>query len=486
MRRIAIGLSVLSASCQLFGGITERDLASTGGTGGGAGSSAGSGGASGSSAGSGGASGSSAGAGGLGVEHAALYGDLENQITRGLALDRASGRASLVGDFRGELDFGGSAAPLVADADGDLFVARFEATGATLWAKHLILTPRTWWSPPFVATSTDGSSFVGLNGNGTIWFDASHGGPVDDHDICLGAYASDGTVVWNRRYGGALDQTVSALLADGDELVVAGRYAGDLDFGGNTTSLWTPEHLTYLARLDQAGNGLSMRVFEDCEAMAITAMRRSESDSTLIVGGSFSKACTLGDGVVLSSDVLDSHQDCFVAKLTLDGTPLWATALRTLDCSFPNVAVDDDGAVLLTGSVFGGSQVFPELASNDHDVFVVKLQSSGSPLWARSLQRAGTDRPLSVDADADATIAVAGMIESGTLVALLSPSGALSSALELGAPTPLGEPGSFAAFDSDGGLTVAGTLAKSANFAGQMLEPAGAGTTDVFLAKLSR
>jgi hypothetical protein len=220
--------------------------------------------------------------------------------------------------------------------------------------------------------------------------------------------------------------------------------------------------------------------------MSIDSIRHSMSDGTIVVAGAFTKACDLGGGVVLSTDALNTYQDCYVAKLSSSGSALWGQRLGSSDCSDVRVAVADSGEVVLAGSLFGTSQLFEELSANSHDVFAVKFAANGSPLWDRTLQRAGTDHVTSVDVDTTGRIAIAGLIESGALAALLSGTdGALLWTKELGEPTPLGTPGSFVAFDANGKLAVAGTLADPADFGAGLLAPTGAGTTDVFVAKLA-
>src|SRR5262249_46313268 len=62
-------------------------------------------------------------------------GDAEKQEPYGIALD-GSGNVVVVGRFAGTLDFGEGSAPLVSAGGVDVFVAKLNPGGHTLWSKR--------------------------------------------------------------------------------------------------------------------------------------------------------------------------------------------------------------------------------------------------------------------------------------------------------------------------------------------------------------
>jgi hypothetical protein len=79
--------------------------------------------------------------------------------------------------------------------------------------------------------------------------------------------------------------------------------------------------------------------------------------------------------------------DVFMIKLDSSGSPMWATSFGGDDSDLgQGIAVDASGSSYTTG-YFQGSMTVGSTnltAAGDTDVFMIKLDSSGSPTWATS------------------------------------------------------------------------------------------------------
>ena len=109
-----------------------------------------------------------------------------------------------------------------------------------------------------------------------------------------------------------------------------------------------------------------------------------------------------------------SEYGCFVAKYDANGSLLWA---KTLEGSGNqqgfDLAVNESGAVWLTGFFSGQISILGvPLTSGDRDVFIVKYDSSGKPLWAKQGGGSSADEGYGIASDRDDNCYVTGSFYS--------------------------------------------------------------------------
>jgi len=128
----------------------------------------------------------------------------------------------------------------------------------------------------------------------------------------------------------------------------------------------------------------------------------------LYVLGHFTDAIDFGTGEILVSAGLE---DVFLLKLDAAGDPIWARAYGGKSHDYADdVAVDANGDVFVTGSFtaridFGGS---PLRCEGVHDVFLAKLDPDGEHLWSRSYGDAQDQICLKVEPDGQGGAFLAG------------------------------------------------------------------------------
>lgn len=157
----------------------------------------------------------------------------------------------------------------------------------------------------------------------------------------------------------------------------------------------------------------------------------------IAIAGSFLGAIDFGDFFLT-----DSGNDAFVAKLDIDGHPLWAQQIGGEGSqTILAIAVDGTGSVIVTGSFSGTLTVAGQpFVADQVDSFVVKLSPQGDLVWVRTVAGTKTQTVRSVAVDAAGNIVVAGFFDgtadfdgsmvpsAGNLdafVAKLDPNGAL-------------------------------------------------------------
>jgi hypothetical protein len=131
-----------------------------------------------------------------------------------------------------------------------------------------------------------------------------------------------------------------------------------------------------------------------------------DGDGNLYVSGFFEGTATFGE-VTLDSPGTGG----FVAKLSPEGTVLWATAIPSTDLlDVRNVAVGPDGNLYLGGTYSGTATFGAEeaIAPGYNDAFVASLDAAGAFRWALVTGASAYARGLGLAIDSQGAIVVIG------------------------------------------------------------------------------
>ncbi|TXI77550.1 MAG: hypothetical protein E6Q44_13415 [Flavobacteriales bacterium] len=183
-----------------------------------------------------------------------------------------------------------------------------------------------------------------------------------------------------------------------------GSVSGTADFGcgtlapGNTIA-------GFIAKVDASGacqwvRGITTGFYDAwVYGIAIDAQDR------IYITGSCQGDADFGNGITLSGS--GSSDDWFTARYDIDGTCIWAKRITNSTSSSEGrgIAVDEQGDIYVTGFAGGTSFTFDPITVNtggfQRQAVIVKYDSTGTALWAKSTT--GTGVPKSARA-----IAVAG------------------------------------------------------------------------------
>jgi hypothetical protein len=228
-----------------------------------------------------------------------------DERTSALAMDGA-GTIIVTGDIvTGSANFGGANLPL------GMFLVKFAPDGAHVWSRSL---GGSFGSVADVQTDTANRIVLGGNFLGTVDFG---GGPltsVGGADVFVAMLQENGTHVWSRRAGDALDQFGAAVAVDATgEVALAGSFYGTVDFGvGAHTSAGSTDLL--LAKFASDGASLWSRRFGDASTQVATGAAVGPHGD-IVTTGYFSGVLDFG-GTPLTSAGL---ADFFVAKFDGSG-----------------------------------------------------------------------------------------------------------------------------------------------------------------------
>ncbi|MEZ4503875.1 MAG: helix-turn-helix transcriptional regulator [Dehalococcoidia bacterium] len=167
-----------------------------------------------------------------------------------------------------------------------------------------------------IEATEDGGIVLAAALRGAIDLGAGTLESAGERDILLARFDADGTLTWNRLFGGDRDDLPLALAADDDRLLVSGVFRGRLDLDGHAIESSTntdggPSQNGFLATFTLEGEAATARVF---------GAPRSARGQELLVGaggdvfasGRFLGLIDVGAGRLISTQ---SFLDSFLARV---------------------------------------------------------------------------------------------------------------------------------------------------------------------------
>ena len=337
-------------------------------------------------------------------------------VVRGLATDKL-GNVFVVGELQGTMSVG--AIDVVSAGGVDIFLAKLDPTGKTLWAKAFGDSADQYGNS--VAVDTAGNVFITGRMVGTVDFGGGAPGVSagDNDNLFVAKLDTDGKHVWSNAFGDDSAQIGYgvATTPDGD-VVVTGSLAGAIDFGGGVNFQSAGNTDIFVAKL--AGDGGAVmwgHHYGDNQDQSGNGVAVGADGGIVITGGMIGK-CNFGDGNFDAK----TKNNVFVAKLHADGTHQWSHDYGS-DADNQvgyGVAVDPALNILVVGylkgtlSFGGGAPMLSDSAnanSGNTDIFVAKLSANGAGVWARSFGDLNDQTAWAVTADPVSNVYVGGTYE---------------------------------------------------------------------------
>ncbi|MCC6488501.1 MAG: DUF5011 domain-containing protein, partial [Candidatus Hydrogenedentes bacterium] len=236
-----------------------------------------------------------------------------------------------------------------------------------------------------------------------------------------------------------------------------------------------------------------------------------DDSGSVLTTGLFSGTVDFDPGPGTAEMTEDEHSAVFISKLSGSGEYIWARELEVVDGvgQAVSLATDRDGNVLTAGWFQGtidfdpGTNAFSLTTVGSRDIFVSKLDSSGSFVWAKHLGGGQEEVAESLGVDGDGNVIVTGQFrgaldfDPGPGTALLTAYGDIDSyvlkldasgdhvwARQLGGGSVLES--RFIAVDANGNSYITGAFNGTADFdpGAGVSNLVAIGDYDIFVAKL--
>jgi hypothetical protein len=329
----------------------------------------------------------------------------------GTAIDPL-GNTFAVGVFTGSLKLGNLAA-LVAGGQ-DYFLAKFDPTGAPLWAKQFGDATSNG-SAISVAADKNGNAVIagGLNGTANFGtgFTVNQGGT----DVFVAKYDPSGNYKWGTTFGSPANETANSVAIDSQgDVIIAGSLNGTLSFGGATFTAGGNQADAFLTKLASGGG---MHVWSKHFAEASMQVNSNQTINRIAVDpadyiqvvGFFNKSANFG-GAALTA----AAGAAVVARYDSVGNHNWSQAFSaTSQLGSTRIASDSIGNLLvagdLSGSVnFGGGLLTAQGVFTN--IVLAKFDATGVLKWNKVFADGAYDHVADIAADSGNNAVITGYI----------------------------------------------------------------------------
>lgn len=308
------------------------------------------------------------------------YSAADNQQARAVAIDRSNGDVIVLGDFEGTLGLGDG--PHVSDnGKHDLFLARYDHFGNPIWTRQFGDSSNQYGGDVIIAP--DGDIVVVGRAFGVVDFGGAPLDGVGTDDVFIARLDANGEHVWSTMVGGVEpDRSERAAVDAEGNVYVTGTFGGDATFGGTQLASAGLRDL-FLLKLSASGGGIQwarqLGGPEDDYGWGVAA------DATgVYFTGHFGGSVTFGATDLAAADGLDA----VIGKYDPDGAPLWALAAggTGLDQGY-DIALAPGGDVIVTGAFSSaldlGGTADALTSEGERDIFLARLSPDGTAVWAR-------------------------------------------------------------------------------------------------------
>lgn len=286
------------------------------------------------------------------------------------------------------------------------------------------------WATSAGGTSSDIGNSITSDANGNVLVTGNFASPIitfgsttltntGGNDIFIVKYDSSGNVLWATSAGGTgADESKSiAVDANGNVLVIGHFTSLTITVGATTLTNTNGSTDIFIVKYDSSGNVLwatsAGGIFVDW-GTSISA----DAGGNVLVTGFFSSPT-----IIFGSDTLTNvfGSDVFIVKYNPSGSVLWAIGAggSTYSDEGRSIATDANGNVLVTGSYASNPITFgtTTLANTGAgDIFIVKYDSIGNVLWAKSAGGTSNDWGTDIATDAAGNVLITGWFTSDTLI----------------------------------------------------------------------
>jgi len=271
--------------------------------------------------------------------------------------------------------------------DPDAFLAKYDAAGNFLWVRQ------------FGTPATDGASGVTLMldaaGNPYVageTFGSLYGANAGESDAFLVKYDSSGNEVWSTQFGtSGADEDYSVTVDASGNVLVTGYTWGALD------GINAGQSDAFLRKYNSAGTVLWTK------QLGTTGIDKSRAIGVDASGNSYITGWTYG---ALGGPNAGGY-DVFTAKYDSAGNHVWTKQLGTSETEFPyGVAVEAGGSFYVVGQSPGDFD--GETNAGGRDAFLTKYDTNGNVIWTTLVGTVANDDGLAVNIDPTGDLFITG------------------------------------------------------------------------------
>jgi hypothetical protein len=273
-----------------------------------------------------------------------------------------------------------------------------------------------------IAVDDDKNVYTAGYFRGTTDFDPGAGifnlTSAGNNDVFISKLDASGNFVWAKQLGGTgFDECYSIQIDPNGNIYTIGRFEGTADFDPgvgvfNLTSAGSFD--VFISKLDASGNFVWAKQFAG--SSAAEGFRISiDAIGSVYATGRFQGTVDFDPGPGVTNLSSAGVFDAFITKLDSFGDFIWAKRLGGVNSEEGySIALDNSGNIFTTGVFEGtvdfdpGAAVFNLSSVGSSDIFILKLDSFGDFVWAKTMGGSGTDIARSIAIDNNGNVLTTG------------------------------------------------------------------------------
>ena len=298
-----------------------------------------------------------------------------------------------------------------------LLLGVFTAISNQCFAQYLVTAKAigSTGSDAGYSTAVDASGNIYTTGtfSGTVDFDPSAGATnltAAGTDVFVIKMDAAGNLIWAKNMGGANSDQGNSIAVDALGNVYTTGYflwSGDFDPGAGTTTLTNSSgNDVFVSKLDASGNFVWARNLGGWSGPNIGYSIKVDASGNVYTTGYFGGTADFDPGAGTTNLTSAGGTSIFIWKLNSSGSLVWARSVGNMEYNQGNsIALDGTSNIYVTGYFAGtvdfdpGAGTTNLTAAGYNDIFILKLNSSGNFVWARSLGSTNNDIGHSIAVD---------------------------------------------------------------------------------------
>jgi len=354
------------------------------------------------------------------------FGGTSGSMGNSIAID-ASGNVYTTGFFWGTADFdpGAGTYNLTSAGGMDIFISKLDPSGNFVWAKQM------------GGTSNDESQSIDIDPSGNVYttgyfqetgdFNPGAGTynltSAGSKDIFISKLNSLGNFVWAKQMGGtSIDYGSSIKVGVSGNVYTTGDFSGTADFDpgvgtSNLTSAGSKD--IFISKLNSLGNFVWVKQLGEVSIDHGHSIKLDASEN-VYTSGYFYGTMDFDPGAGTYNLTSTGGRNAYILKLNSFGNFIWAKQLGGTSSEIGylmTIAVDTSRNVYFTSYFQNtidfdpGSGTYNLTSAGYYDISILKLDISGSFVWAKKLGGTSNDDGFSIAVDSSGNVYTTGFFQ---------------------------------------------------------------------------
>jgi hypothetical protein len=240
--------------------------------------------------------------------------------------------------------------------------------------------------------------------------------PDDIRQVFITRLLPDGEPDWTRPLGGEGDDRLRGVAPRAAGGVLAAGFTGSKNLViGEQQFVSSGKFEAWAAGLAEDGK-VEWAISFGGEGDEILLTTAEDSDGNVYLGGYFSSASVQVGDLTLVNTLNKEQYDLMIIKLDSSGQPIWARVLGGTGFDYVHsMACDSDNNIYFLGALSGAGMKFGDelvATKGERDILVGSYTSNGDPRWIRSFGGNKHDAGHAMTVSADGDVYITGSLQS--------------------------------------------------------------------------